>query len=247
MRFALFYHSVRSDWNHGNAHFLRGVLRELVALGHKVRALEPQGAWSLDNLLRDHGQAELEPFRTNYPELTVETYEPAANPVELAGSADLVIVHEWNDPQLVSRIGRHRIEGGRYKLLFHDTHHRSVSAPDEMARYDLEGYDGVLAFGVAQRVREFGIRQALGADARAILSLVIRQGLRTSAVGLILGLGGALMLTRYLESMLFGVGSRDVSVLIGVTVLLFAVAMVACYVPARRATRVDPMVALRES
>jgi putative ABC transport system permease protein len=109
------------------------------------------------------------------------------------------------------------------------------------------GIYGVLAFGVAQRVREFGIRQALGADRRSILSLVLSQGLRTAGVGIVIGIAGSLALTRYMQTLLFGVGQHDVSVFAGVTVLLLAVAIAACYVPARRATRIDPMVALRET
>ena len=109
------------------------------------------------------------------------------------------------------------------------------------------GIYGVLAFGVAQRSREFGIRQALGAEPRAILSLVLGQGMRTTAIGVVLGLAGALVLTRYLQSLLFGVGAYDLPVYAGVTLLLLVVALTACYLPARRATRVAPTVALRES
>jgi predicted permease len=109
------------------------------------------------------------------------------------------------------------------------------------------GIYGVLAFGVAQRVREFGIRQALGADRRTILRLVLKQGIRTAGIGLVLGLAGSWGLSRFMQTMLFGVSPHDVPVYAGVTALLFAVAVAACYVPARRATRVDPMVALRES
>jgi predicted permease len=109
------------------------------------------------------------------------------------------------------------------------------------------GIYGVLAFNVAQRVREFGIRQALGADARSILSLVFKQGLLTAGVGLVLGLAASYALARYLRTLLFSVEPRDWTVFAGVTVLLLLVAVVACYVPARRATRIDPMVALRES
>jgi predicted permease len=108
------------------------------------------------------------------------------------------------------------------------------------------GIYGVLAFGVAQRVREFGIRHALGADSVSILTLVLSQGLRTAGLGIALGLAGSLALTRYLESQLFGVTGRDPAVFAGVAIVLLAVALAACYVPARRATRVDPMVALRE-
>ncbi|HEX6975516.1 MAG TPA: FtsX-like permease family protein, partial [Vicinamibacterales bacterium] len=109
------------------------------------------------------------------------------------------------------------------------------------------GIYGVLAFGVAQRVREFGIRQALGAGRREILGLVFSQGLRTAGVGVLVGLAASVGLSRYLQSQLFNVGARDLSVFAGVTALLAAVAMAACYIPARRATRVDPMVALRDA
>jgi predicted permease len=109
------------------------------------------------------------------------------------------------------------------------------------------GIYGVLAFGVAQRVREFGIRQALGADRSSILSLVLRQGLRTAGAGMAIGMAASIALGGYLQSLLFGVTAHDAGVLAGVTGLLFIVAMAACYIPARRATRVEPMVALRDS
>jgi spore maturation protein CgeB len=147
MRIVYFTHSLASCWNHGNAHFLRGVLRELIALGHGVRALEPQGNWSLANLLADHGAAGLTPYRIAYPDLSSETYPADADPSSLVGDADLVIMHEWNDPALVAAIGRLRVQGGRFTLLFHDTHHRAVSDPDAIRAFDLSGYDGVLAFG----------------------------------------------------------------------------------------------------
>jgi predicted permease len=109
------------------------------------------------------------------------------------------------------------------------------------------GIYGVLAFGVAQRAREFGIRQALGAAPRSILALVLTQGMRTTAIGVILGLAGSVALTRYLQSLLYGVGAHDASVYVGVTTLLVIVAFAACYLPALRATRVAPTVALRDS
>ena len=87
------------------------------------------------------------------------------------------------------------------------------------------GIYGVLAFGVAQRVREFGIRQALGADRSSILSLVLKQGLRTAGLGMALGLAASVALARFLQTLLFGVTPRDPGVFGGVTVLLFAVAM----------------------
>lgn len=149
MRIVYFAHSLRSCWNHGNAHFLRGVLSELIARGHKVEVFEPEGAWSLENLLSDHGEEGLEPYRASYPELRSTSYSGDEDPARLIGDADLVIVHEWNEFELVAAVGRARARGGRFILLFHDTHHRAVSAPEEMRAYDLEHYDGVLAFGEA--------------------------------------------------------------------------------------------------
>jgi spore maturation protein CgeB len=147
MRIVYFTHSLRSCWNHGNAHFLRGVLSELVARGHDVRVFEPEGAWSLGNLLKDHGEEGLAAYRDSYPELSSRSYSRPEEGAAQAWGADLVIVHEWNDPELVAAIGRLRARGGRFTLLFHDTHHRVVSAPNEMRAYDLTAYDGVLAFG----------------------------------------------------------------------------------------------------
>jgi putative ABC transport system permease protein len=95
-------------------------------------------------------------------------------------------------------------------------------------------------------VREFGIRQALGADRQSILSLVLKQGVRTTAIGIVIGLGAAAWLTRYLQTMLYNVQPLDATVFAVVTVMLLAVAVLACYLPARRATRIDPMVALRD-
>lgn len=147
MRVVYFTHSLRSCWNHGNAHFLRGVLSELIQRGHDVLVLEPAEAWSLANLLQDHGEKGLEAFRNAYPELSSRTYTRPEQGAAQAWGADLVIVHEWNDPELVAAVGRLRARGGRFTLLFHDTHHRAVSAPHEMRSYDLSAYDGVLAFG----------------------------------------------------------------------------------------------------
>jgi len=149
MRIVYFTHSLASCWNHGNAHFLRGVHDELIVRGHDVRVYEPAASWSLDNLLADHGEAGLAPYRDAYPRLSSETYAAGDDVSALAHGADLVIVHEWNDHAMVAALGRARAHGASYRLLFHDTHHRAVSAPEQMAAYDLDGYDGVLAFGEA--------------------------------------------------------------------------------------------------
>ncbi|WP_437764806.1 glycosyltransferase [Sorangium sp. So ce281] len=150
MRIALFCHSLLSDWNHGNAHFLRGVVTELAERGHEVRAFEPRDAWSLRNLVADHGEAPLREVREVYPRVDPIRYDLASLDLDEAlEGTSLVLVHEWSEPELVARIGAHRARAARapYRLLFHDTHHRSVTDPGAMARYDLTRYDGVLAFG----------------------------------------------------------------------------------------------------
>lgn len=148
MNVALFVHSLRSCWNHGNAHFLRGVASALVALGHRVSAFEPEDAWSAQNLARDHGAPALDAWREAYPELAVTVYRREALDLGAAlDGVDLALVHEWNDPAVVAAVGAERRRRPRLRALFHDTHHRAITKPDEMRRHDLSGYDGVLAFG----------------------------------------------------------------------------------------------------
>lgn len=158
MRIVYFTHSLTGCWNHGNAHFQRGLLRALIQRGHEAVAYEPASAWSLTNLLADHGDEGLEPFHAAYPELSPVRYGADLDLDRALERADLVIVHEWNDAELVRRIGEHRTSGGRYVLLFHDTHHRAVSDPEAIRAFDLDGYDGVLAFGeaLAQVYRRWG-------------------------------------------------------------------------------------------
>ncbi|HEU0130342.1 MAG TPA: glycosyltransferase [Mycobacteriales bacterium] len=147
MRIVLFCHSLWSDWNHGNAHFLRGVVTELQERGHEVRVHEPLDGWSRSNLVVEHGRAAIDDAMAAFPHLRSTSYDPAALDMPaMTEGADLVLVHEWNEPALVAAAGAHKADGG-YRLLFHDTHHRAVTKPEEMARYDLREYDGVLAFG----------------------------------------------------------------------------------------------------
>jgi spore maturation protein CgeB len=157
LRFRLFAHSWVSDWNHGNAHFLRGLARELTLLGHDVRCYEELGSWSLTNLVKQEGEAAIaaiDEFRKTYPELDVRFYQQDESLNEFLNDelkdADVVVLHEWNDPKVVNAILSHKEEFG-FKALLHDTHHRAYSSAGEILKFHLHLFDGVLAFGDAIR------------------------------------------------------------------------------------------------
>jgi spore maturation protein CgeB len=151
---AYFAHSLRSDWNNGNAHFLRGLMRELVTLGHDVMIYEPDRGWSIENLATEAlGKSSLDQFSATYPELNIHTYTSADHTEhwqECLSGTDLVIVHEWNAPELAQMLLLLRADLG-FKLMFHDTHHRASSSPGEMERFRLRSFDGVIAFGDSLR------------------------------------------------------------------------------------------------
>jgi putative ABC transport system permease protein len=107
------------------------------------------------------------------------------------------------------------------------------------------GIYGVVAFSVTRRTQEISVRMALGAQRRNILRLVLNQGARMAALGVVIGIAASVAITRLMSSLLFGISATDPLTFVGVAILLCAVAQLASYIPARRATKVDPMVALR--
>jgi spore maturation protein CgeB len=153
VKVVMFVHSLVSDWNHGNAHFLRGVVRALRRRGCDVEVYEPEDGWSRTNLVREHGREPVDELVSLFPELRSRTYGRDLDVAAAVDGAAVVLVHEWNEPWLVAAVGATGV-----RCLFHDTHHRAVTAPDEMRRYDLSGYAGVLAFGraIAEVYRERG-------------------------------------------------------------------------------------------
>ncbi len=157
LQIRLFAHSLVSDWNHGNAHFLRGLCRALGRLGHKVRSYEELGSWSLNNLVRNEGEkaiTAIDDFRAIYPDLDIGFYHndqsfDSLMEEELNG-VDVVLIHEWTDPVIANKVLALKRRFG-FKVLLHDTHHRAYTRPGEMLRFHLHLLDGVLAFGEAIR------------------------------------------------------------------------------------------------
>ena len=167
LKVRLFAHSWRSDWNHGNAHFLRGLAYELVCAGNDVRCYEPEDSWSFTHLLKEgeRGRKAVEQFSQCFPDLDVRTYNSATfnefAERELR-EADVVIVHEWNSPEVV-RVILELKSKFRFVALFHDTHHRAYTKPKEIALLNVAQFDGVLAFGHVVRqiyLDAFKVRRA---------------------------------------------------------------------------------------
>ncbi|HWV58859.1 MAG TPA: glycosyltransferase [Longimicrobiales bacterium] len=151
MKYVFFTHSLISDWSHGNAHFLRGLMRALRRRGHETLSCERWRNWSTEQLFADHGAGPIVEFARRFPDLELAVYGEWDRIIDevdaLTRGADVVIVHEFNDPELVGAVGQIRRRRSDFILLFHDTHHRAVSAPHEIARLNLEHYDGILAYG----------------------------------------------------------------------------------------------------
>jgi spore maturation protein CgeB len=157
LKIHIFAHSLISDWNHGNAHFLRGLARDLGKMGHEVRCHEELGSWSLSNLVqheRERSIDAIDQFRETFKDLRIFFYK---NDSSLQShledqflDADVVIIHEWNEPEVVNSILALKQRFG-FLTLFHDTHHRAYSRPGELLRFHMHLFDGVLAFGEAVR------------------------------------------------------------------------------------------------
>lgn len=168
LSFRFFAHSWVSDWNHGNAHFLRGLASELVRLGHEVRCYEECEAWSVKNLRTENADLAAEAlvsFREWFPELDVRFYRNDFSLVSFLARelrhADVVVIHEWNSPELVQAILSLKA-GLHFTALFHDTHHRAHTSPTQIKAVPLREFDGVLAFGDAIRriyLNSFGVKQ----------------------------------------------------------------------------------------
>lgn len=157
LKIRIFAHSWISDWNHGNAHFLRGLAYELVRMGHDVRCYESSNSWSMTNLVQEGADRAAQAFinfHELFPTLDVRFYDADENFLCFAEDelrdTDLVLVHEWNDPEVVSAILALRAKF-KFRVLFHDTHHRAYTSPQELLRLPLQQFDGVLAFGEAIR------------------------------------------------------------------------------------------------
>jgi len=169
LSFRFFAHSWISDWNHGNAHFLRGLTSALVRLGHEVRCYEERDGWSMKNLAAEGESAVADAtasFRCAFANLDVRFYAAGEGLAEFLkkelDGADVVIIHEWNSPEVVTAILTLK-DRLRFRVLFHDTHHRAYTSPQEILRFPLNEFDGVLAFGDAIRriyTEGFSIRHA---------------------------------------------------------------------------------------
>ncbi len=147
-------HSIRSDWNNGNAHFLRGLLRGLHALRHTVTSFEHVASWSYTNLLLEgeRGHRSLAQFSATYAELDTRVYRDLDDEClsQALREAEIVIVHEWTERATIDRVFSLREQCG-FRALFHDTHHRASSSPEQLARFRLAEFDGVLVFGEVLR------------------------------------------------------------------------------------------------
>ena len=159
MKIAFLGHSIVSDWNHGNAHFFRGLIKELHRRGHPVTFFEPRHAWSRENLEAErNGKGILGSFAERFPFVTARLYDDATDWTATLAPFDAVLVHEWTDTALVRDLAyvARRLP---CPVLCYDTHHRPATEPEAIRPRELPRFDGVIAFGGSLRdifVRDFG-------------------------------------------------------------------------------------------
>src|SRR6185369_13503611 len=192
-------------------------------------------------------------------ELRAGYFMPAA---QIPFSQMTVVVRTINDPHSVITAVQNEVHAMDAEVPIFDvkTMDEYISATVAAPRFNatllvifagvaliltIVGLYGVMSYSVAQRTNEIGIRLALGAQSRDVLLMVVKQGSTLILLGLVIGLAGAYALTRLIESLLFGVTAKDPFTFAAVAVLLAVVALIACYIPAWRATKVDPLDALR--
>ena len=162
----------------------------------------------------------------------------------------MVEIGQRGEPQMTVEQAAERVDGKEYPVVgqFGFPRQELLALGFALVALMLSavGIYGVLAYLVTQRRKEIGIRMALGSTTKGIFDLVIREGVGLVCAGFVLGVGGALALRRTLEGQLFGIAATDPAVVAAVTALLAAVALAACALPARRATRINPVIALTE-
>ena len=161
MNIAFLGHSIVSDWNHGNAHFFRGLIKALSSKGHHVTFFEPTNAWSLSRLQAESARSEadlLAAFSVRFPFVTPRFYDETTNWRETLAPFDATLVHEWTDTPLVRALAALSPDLPGL-VLYYDTHHRPVTEPDAIRPRDLPAFDVVITFGASLRdvfVRDFG-------------------------------------------------------------------------------------------
>jgi putative ABC transport system permease protein len=235
-----------------NQAFIRQFLPHDDPLGKRVH-LGPEGFSTIVGVVADVKQ------RSLTAEITPEIFAPLEQ--QPTPSLNLVIRASMNPLSLVSAVRQHILDlDSNVPLYSVQTLDDVVAAQMASQRFNAialaafaglavllaaVGIYGVMAYAVGQRTREIGVRMALGAAPADVLRMVLRQGLVLALFGVALGLGGAFFATRLMRTLVFGVTTTDPATFIGVTTILVLVAVAACWIPARRATRVDPVVALR--
>jgi len=202
-----------------------------------VKDVKPhQGAQARPELYMPYAQAPLAPF-----EIALRT---KTDPLSLASVVRNEVWGVDKDIPIANVRTMERVLAGSISRERFNTLLLTVFAGLALA-LALVGIYGVMSYTVIQNTREIGVRLALGAQTRDVLKLVIGHGLALALIGVAIGVAGAFALTGLMSSLLFGVKATDPLTFIGVALLLMAVSLLACYLPARRASRVDPMVALR--